>query len=281
MQDQYAGDVGDFVKLALLRELCAGKSLGIAWYLTPDERHKNDGRHIDYLSTDKENDWRHLCPETYDFLRDIVRNEQRTVAALEAVKLGGSTKFHNAILSASTDRAAWFQGLKAQLADCDLVFVDPDNGIEPEGFKPTSKKSIKSVTLAEIRALYGPSRPIVIYHHHTRFKGGHDAEIAHLGAKLAKLDIGCVCAVRAKMWSPRVFFIVGAMPEQWEAAERFATRWSPHVTFYAIKGPPDNLGLQPEDPYSNWAETRVQKAADRMAAGEYDYLFKHTKLRRD
>ena len=38
MQDRYAGDIGDFIKLGLLRAL-AGSDLNlyINWYLTPDE----------------------------------------------------------------------------------------------------------------------------------------------------------------------------------------------------------------------------------------------------
>jgi hypothetical protein len=46
MQDRYAGDIGDFVKLAILRALAPGWHLGVAWWLYPDESHNGDGRHI-------------------------------------------------------------------------------------------------------------------------------------------------------------------------------------------------------------------------------------------
>ena len=36
MQDQYVGDVGDFVKYGLLRAISEGKHLGVAWYLRAD-----------------------------------------------------------------------------------------------------------------------------------------------------------------------------------------------------------------------------------------------------
>ena len=49
MQDRYAGDVGDFVKLGLLRALSPERRLGVAWYRFPDEDHNGDGRHISYL----------------------------------------------------------------------------------------------------------------------------------------------------------------------------------------------------------------------------------------
>src|SRR4029077_3434148 len=48
MQDRYAGDVGDYVTLALRRHLSgADRKLGIAWYLHPDT---TGGGHIRYLS---------------------------------------------------------------------------------------------------------------------------------------------------------------------------------------------------------------------------------------
>ncbi|MGN1144419.1 MAG: hypothetical protein ACI4SU_07600 [Anaerovoracaceae bacterium] len=47
MQNRYTGDIGDFGKLGLLRQLSgAGFSIGVNWYLTPDESHNGDGRHI-------------------------------------------------------------------------------------------------------------------------------------------------------------------------------------------------------------------------------------------
>ena len=50
MQDRYAGDVDDYVKLALLRALAPGRKLGVAWYLYPDEDHNADGRHVSYIT---------------------------------------------------------------------------------------------------------------------------------------------------------------------------------------------------------------------------------------
>jgi hypothetical protein len=58
MQDRYAGDIGDFVKLGLLRAISPGYALGLAWYHVPDEGHNDDGRHIGYTAQ----------PETYSAL---------------------------------------------------------------------------------------------------------------------------------------------------------------------------------------------------------------------
>lgn len=51
MQNRYSGDIGDFSKLGLLRHLSqTGLSIGLNWYLVPDESHNNDGMHNGYLS---------------------------------------------------------------------------------------------------------------------------------------------------------------------------------------------------------------------------------------
>lgn len=52
MEDRYTGDVGDFIKLALLRFLVRGDpvlKLAINWYLSPNEDQNADGKHIGYL----------------------------------------------------------------------------------------------------------------------------------------------------------------------------------------------------------------------------------------
>ena len=47
VQDRYVGDVGDFGKYGLLRALCGGDlTLGVVWYLYPDEEANNDGDDI-------------------------------------------------------------------------------------------------------------------------------------------------------------------------------------------------------------------------------------------
>ena len=56
MQDRYAGEVGDFVKVGLWRRWIAGEASGeqwplwVHWYLTPDEARNADGKHVGYLS---------------------------------------------------------------------------------------------------------------------------------------------------------------------------------------------------------------------------------------
>ena len=51
MQNRYTGDIGDFGKLGMLRALQAQDlTIGVNWYLAPDEDHNDDGKHTKYLN---------------------------------------------------------------------------------------------------------------------------------------------------------------------------------------------------------------------------------------
>ena len=92
MQDRYTGDIGDFSKLGILRALeKAGMSVGLNWYLTPDENHNSDGRHVQYLNQDRFK----ACDEALWLeLRGLVYHGQRKVCFLEnwgsSVKIAGT-----------------------------------------------------------------------------------------------------------------------------------------------------------------------------------------------
>lgn len=81
MQDRYTGDIGDFGKLGLLRQLdMAGFHIGVNWYLVPDENHNNDGLHIGYL---KKESFRSCDELLWRQLGKIVDSGMRQVSALE------------------------------------------------------------------------------------------------------------------------------------------------------------------------------------------------------
>ena len=85
MQDRYAGDVGDFVKLGLLRGLNASIGLreGVNWHRAVDESHNADGKHTGYLSPSSRHhqSLRACDPDLMDRLSMVVKG-LRSVAAL-------------------------------------------------------------------------------------------------------------------------------------------------------------------------------------------------------
>ncbi|MCY4192535.1 MAG: hypothetical protein OXD42_14660 [Rhodospirillaceae bacterium] len=228
MQDRYVGDIGDFAKYGLLRAINEGRNLGVAWYLhPPDPGRPGDGRHTQYLR--RPDKWRHLDCQLFDDLRKIVDREQRSIAAVQESGILGDAIFadepldmKNVPVRCRTNwRRTWFERVKETLADCDLVFADPDNGIVPEEkFSPTRKRSTKSISVGEARDI-AKGRTAVIYHHNTRRKGGHRKEIRHWMSELP----GCTRAWYWRRWSNRTFFIVNPDNRMESQLKEFAERW--------------------------------------------------------
>jgi hypothetical protein len=228
MQDRYAGDIGDYVKLALLRALSGNMKLGVAWYLYPNEGHNEDGKHTAYLRNPTS--WRKLDPCLFDSLQDVVGNG-RSVAALErcsglnAVYSGEKLKTYELGPGLRSEaRTAWFSRVQEDLRDCDLIFADPDNGLtDDRPVRRTSKKFGKQLPLQEALSL-SANRTAVIYHHNSRFKGGHDAEVEHWRAQLGSGTL----AVRANAFSCRTFFIINPAEPIRARAEMFCDIWRDH-----------------------------------------------------
>jgi hypothetical protein len=225
MQDRYAGDVGDFVKLGLLRAISPGRRLGVAWYRFPDEGHNGDGRHISYLEHPHE--YEALDPRLFHHLRDVVSRE-RSIASLFPVLEAATSADESLDVAGVAARARrkwrrrWFSDVLDKLSGCDLVFADPDNGIiDDEDKRKSSSKFGKQIPLEEVRAL-ASGRCAVIYHHNTRRPGGHDAEVDFWLAEIGLPGF----AVRATRYSPRTFFVLNPDENIRERATAFCTRWS-------------------------------------------------------
>jgi hypothetical protein len=229
MQDRYVGDVGDFVKFGILRALAGDHSVGVAWWLHPDEMHNGDGRHVTYL---QRANWRDLDQPLFDALNDIVQRDARNVAALETARLlTNATYAREQIPTAGPAaarrlaRSAWIERTHDHLAGTDLVFVDPDNGLETSRFSPAARRAAKCVALAELRALAQPGRTLLVYHHQTRRPGGHEAELRHWGQRLSAAGFRQVDAIRARPYSPRAFFLIDAPQVMRDRAADLCLRW--------------------------------------------------------
>ena len=241
MQNRYAGDIGDYVKLAMLRHLSEGHRLGVAWWLFPDESHNSDGRHTAYLSDDRT--WGSYDAELFIGLKGLVASGERSILALErAAHLPGATFMRERIpvdvhwTKRQARRREWFEEVKRVVADRDLVFLDPDNGLEPDKCRVTRRTAGKSVLLEELRSLRTRGRCIIVYHHQTHRKGGHIAEIAYQRDRLKNVGFNSVNVVRATPYSARAFFILDARDDVLERAADFANRWSPRVTWHPASG---------------------------------------------
>jgi hypothetical protein len=124
LKDQYVGDIGDYTKLGLLREVQkAGLSIGVNWYLTPNDS-RPDGRHTKYLNS--------ACdtPDItlHNVLKHIVDSDLRSVAELEQSGLLNDATYFNELLDFSNCpdkkqfRDAWHKQALSDLRYQEIVF---------------------------------------------------------------------------------------------------------------------------------------------------------------
>jgi hypothetical protein len=125
---------------------------------------------------------------------------------------------------------------KQSLADAEILFVDPDNGLEPGLFSHGSAKAGKSVLLSELREWSRPGRCLIVYHHQTRREGGHHSEIEHWADRLRASGFTTVDALRGKPYSPRVFFLLDAADDVPQRAEQIEDRWRGLISWHPDGG---------------------------------------------
>ena len=168
MKNQYTGDVGDYTKLGVMRGLeQAGFSIGLNWYLTPDEPEHSktftDGKHTKFLECDCDTPDKDL----HCALQKIGLSNNRTVARLERAKLFKNVLFWNKMLEAK-NRDKWHLEALKKLSKQDVIFLDPDNGLEVKSTNPYSKNGNKYTTYQEVADYYAKGSTVIIYNHRDR-----------------------------------------------------------------------------------------------------------------
>ena len=233
MQDRYAGDIGDYGKLGLLRYLQTKLTLalGVVWYLHRDETHTADGRFTEYLQCE---DSRFRCcdPQLWLALRHLVHSGRRSV---EEIRLSGVLRVGHtkpAFFTRPVDCSVTIPGQSAKqkkerreyrrkwnadglkkVRTKDLVFLDPDNGLEVASCsKKHQYKAGKYTFHDEVQKFAGQSRVLVIYHHLNRHSnhGTHQRQLVTQANRLQKLTGNAknVFGLRYRPKSPRAFFVI-------------------------------------------------------------------------
>ena len=169
MKNQYFGDVNDYRKYGLLRTLAnyGQLKIGVCWMLTADDG-RTDGKFTTYL--DKPQRWRQYDPQLFDLLYQwIAADRRRNVLLAENEKVLPGVSFHSKLLTASGDkRATYFDEMGEQLAGCDLIFFDPDNGVEVKSIAKGRRNSEKYIYWDEIVKTFQAGHSILLYQHFRR-----------------------------------------------------------------------------------------------------------------
>jgi hypothetical protein len=233
MQDQYAGDVGDFGKFSLLKMLCGEQdSLGVVWYRYPDEKHLGDGRHTGYTEEEKQPLYTACDRDLVRRMKAVHPENRRTISELEKALKGylpkGTIYFDETLLDRGLleqrgiwgqakkkiqqrleERDRWMGAALSAVRGCDVVFLDPDNGLE---IKSCSKKSqVKAGKFAfydEVEAFAEMHDLVVVYHHLSR-QGSHISQVKRRTLALQKRLKGyAVESVVFRRYSPRAYFLI-------------------------------------------------------------------------
>lgn len=231
MQNRYFGDIGDFGKFGLLRILSGldGEQilkLAVVWYLYPDEPHNADGKHISYL---ERND-RAFCDcdeQLYDKLRSLlfddlglIKVNRHVSSAEKSGLLPEGTLFYSqplaypiglAVSDRSVLRDLWFTDALITTSSADMVFLDPDNGIECLSVKRTGNKGPKYVFWDEINAFVKRGQSVVIYHHLNR-SSKHPKQIEDMLGRMRDRFVNGfeVSAVKFRRGTSRAYFVIAS-----------------------------------------------------------------------
>lgn len=169
MKNQYVGDVNDFRKYGLIRNLVVGTSLkcGVFWMLTPDDD-RTDGQKIQYLEGRAH--LRQLDSDLYSSLHHLVHETtHRSVAMVEKAGVIPNALFVSDVIPDSAfERASLMRSGLNALKSCDLLFFDPDNGLEIKSKARGQKHSNKFLFYDEVESAFSDNHSLLIYQHFPR-----------------------------------------------------------------------------------------------------------------
>jgi hypothetical protein len=230
MKNQYFGDVNDYRKYALLRAL-QKNGLGrllVAWMLTPDDGSR-DGGFRSYLKA--EGKWGRYDPDLFAGLASMLHDcGKPNVTLIESSPLLPRTSYYSRLVPDTRHgRANWRKELLEAARGHDLVFLDPDNGLEVSS-KPVGRKdSAKYVTWSEIEDLWNLGSSILIYQHYPRQRRElfTDRILSELNARTRASYADALC-------TPNVVFLLAAQRHDAnrlrEAVTLVARQWNGQIS---------------------------------------------------
>ncbi|MBX4916712.1 hypothetical protein [Rhizobium bangladeshense] len=170
MKDQYVGDINDYRKYVLLRLLSADSEnhIGVCWMLTPSDG-RMDGGKLAYLQQPERH--RHIDPVLFDILVHAASSpDHRRLATIENNGAIPGALYQNDLLPDDpTGRHAFMARCASAFSNVDLIFFDPDNGLEvalPKG----RRNSSKYLYLDEVATFFDTGKSLLIYQHFPRIE---------------------------------------------------------------------------------------------------------------
>jgi len=258
MQNRYCCDQGDFGKYGLLRCLCAadahGQSLhiGLMWYLVPDEA-GSDGKFTSYLCNTEKNRRRYrVCdPPLWHKLKQLFEDKRRNIRAIqeegilpvETVYFGEPLAWPDD-MPANSDagrqrrcehRHAWWRRGFDKTRGCQVIFFDPDNGLEVKRAPRYGKKGPKYTFIDEVVPFYKRGQSLVVYQHINRSKSATEQVADRLGQLRKATGAGSAFALHYHRGTARAYLVIPfakhAETLLSRARQMCAGPWAKHFTW--------------------------------------------------
>jgi hypothetical protein len=225
MQERRFGSIGDLVKLAFLRHLQEGRHLAVCWYLTGQGANRPlSEKHFAYLK--RPGEFRNLAPAIFDTLKSVVESSTvglSYITALEASGVLNDAVFHHEqVPRRAALRKSWTSSLVDSVSKANLIFLDPDNGIQ--GRQLTSKH----VALAEIAALRRQDRTLITVQH----QSGQKLEVRSIAERLKTIGCQRLEIVRFRLVSSQFYVVVDYDNALDTRISSFARKWGNWAKIY-------------------------------------------------
>ena len=206
MQDNYVGDIGDYGKYGLLREVCTNSlSLSVNWYrVVPTKIGKqDDGKFISYLTNSKI--YRGYDSDLYDSLHKIVLEEKdRRLERIEQEMLFPAVYFSEALVA---DRKSWHDQALKQTKNAKVVFLDPDNGLETTKMHQSGGATEKHVKWSELKDYYVRGQNVILYQHRPQMTTKEKCIESVMQFQKEYLFADCVMLLEFPKYTNRFYFM--------------------------------------------------------------------------
>ncbi len=196
MKNQYFGDVNDFRKYGLLRVLTGSidpnkskkneLSLAVCWMLTPDDD-TSHGNRTEYLKLPIPNIYSDLDSKLFNYFvgLDIASGKNRDVINAQNIDcLPVTSLFYpepsEHVPSDKNRRAEYINNLLKGSTKYDIIFFDPDNGMNVKSRPYGTKYSSKYLYQSELTASYTCGHSILLYQHFGMQPGGRGLFIKNI-----------------------------------------------------------------------------------------------------
>lgn len=207
MKNQYVADINDYRKYGLLRTLsnCGTIRTCLCWMLTPDDN-RTDGKFTNYLKLPTR--WKHYDSCLFDCMAECIK-KKRDIGLIESSGILPNAIFHSDTLTDNPQkRIIYFLGIHKLLNEADLIFFDPDNGLEIKSRPYGCKNSSKYLYWHEIKDVYSAGKSVLAYQHFRREQ--REQFITRLASEFCEqLAVSDVISFR----TPHVVFFLVSQPE--------------------------------------------------------------------